>query len=61
MRGERMAEEEEEGRKGGERKTLGIVEMGAGQRGRAKRDIKIEGAIMELAINVALGKFPGIH
>ena len=34
---------------------------GEGQRERMKRDILTEGAVKELARNMALGKFPGIH
>ena len=38
-----------------------MVQMGEGQRGRAKKDILIEGVITGLVRSLALGKFPGIH
>ena len=38
-----------------------MVEMGEGQRGRARKETLIKGTIMELARNPALRNFPGIH
>ena len=38
-----------------------MVQLGQGQRVRAKKEIRIKGAIIGLVRNLSLGKFPGIH
>ena len=42
-------------------RELNSQDGGRTERERKKRDILIEGAIMELARNLAVEKFPGIH
>ena len=63
MGGRREGRREGQGEKGSVEENLrehGIRDVGRTEM-RAWKDILIEGAIMELARNLALEKFPGIH
>lgn len=63
MGGEGKVEGEEERRREGLRRTRGnrIVEIGGKQTESKENDILIEGAIMGIARNLPLEKFPGIQ
>ena len=54
-------DEEEEGRRGGELEGMGWLRWRKDRDENKERDILIEEAIMRLARNLYLEKFPGIH